>query len=286
VATLRTPDAAVDLERYPLDDPDLIARAHRAFADEGVCVLPGFLRAEAVAELIAECEALAPLAHRSHVHGTPYLAAAACDVPDGHPRRALVENRLEVVAYDQFPADSLLRALYEWDGLLRFVAAVLGVGELHRYADPFGALNLAVMRDGDVLGWHFDMTDFVVSLAIQSSTSGGDFLNAKQIRTAADERYDDVAAVLALGAASPLVRIEPMTPGTLMLFNGRCSLHQVSAVEGDVARHVALLAYDTRPGTDSTELLKLTRYGRLPRSAGATAAGVTAGGVTAGGVTP
>lgn len=268
MGTLRTPSTAVDLDRYPFHDEALIARAHEAFVADGVCVLPGFLRPAAVAELVAECEALASGAHRSHVRGTPYLAAPETDRPEGHPRRALVDNRLEVIAYDQFPADSLLRALYEWDDLLGFVAAVLGVDELHRYADPFGALNVAIMREGDVLGWHFDMTDFVVSIALQSSTAGGDFLNAKQIRTADDERFDDVASVLALGAGSPLVRTEPMTPGTLMLFNGRRSLHQVSEVRGDVPRYVALLAYDTKPGTDSTDALKLTRYGRLPGEAG------------------
>jgi hypothetical protein len=119
------------------------------------------------------------------------------------------------------------------------------------------------MRDGDELGWHFDQTDFVVSIAIQSSLAGGEFENAARIRTAADEHHDDVAAVLA-GAAPERIRVEPMTPGTLMLFNGRWSLHRVSPVRGEVPRYVALLAYDTKAGTDSTDLLKLVRYGRLP----------------------
>jgi hypothetical protein len=259
-----TPSDRVDTDRYRFDDPDLIATAHRQFVDEGVCVLPGFLRPDAVAALVAECDALAPLAHRSRVEGTPYLGLPDLDAPKGHPRRALVHNSLEAVAYDLFPSDSALRALYEWDDLMGFIAAVLGQERLYRYADPFGALNLAVMRDGDVLGWHFDMTDFVVSIAIQSSTAGGEFLNAEQLRDADDERYDDVASVLAADADSPFVRVEPMTPGTLMLFNGRNSLHKVSPIGGDVPRYVALLAYDTRPGTDSSELLKRIRYGRLP----------------------
>ena len=49
---------------------------------------------------------------------------------------------------------------------------VLDRGTLHRYADPCGALNLAVMGDGDELQWHFDQTDFVVSLAIQPAERG------------------------------------------------------------------------------------------------------------------
>ena len=53
------------------------------------------------------------------------------------------------------------------------------------------------MNDGDELHWHFDQTDFVVSIAIQSSDAGGDFENAMLIRSADDEHYDDVAAVLA-----------------------------------------------------------------------------------------
>jgi hypothetical protein len=258
----------IDTDRYSFDDLDLIADARRQFFDEGVCVLPGFIKAEWIAVLVHECDLLAASAHRSLVQGTPYLGLPDETFPVGHPRRALVDNSLEAVAYDLFPPDSLLRGLYEWDPLMRFVGEILALEEIHRYADPFGALNLAVMREGDVLGWHFDMTDFVVSLAIQSSLVGGHFLNAKQIRRTdgddPDERYDDVRAVLLNDAGSAFVRTEPMTPGTLMLFNGRNSLHKVSPVRGDVPRYVALLAYDTKPGTDSSELLKLVRYGRLP----------------------
>ncbi len=262
------PGTLIDRDRYPLDDADVIAAAHHQFELEGVCILPGFIRSEHIGALVAECDALAALGHRSLVTGTPYLAAPDEARPAEHPRRAKVHNSLEAVAYDLFPVDSMVRRLYEWDPLMTFIAAVLGQPVLHRYGDPFGALNLAVMRDGDVLGWHFDMTDFVVSIAIQSSDAGGDFLNAKQIRDAAageaGERYDDVAGVLRDDASSPLVRVEPMTPGTLMLFNGRNSLHKVSPIEGDVPRYVALLAYDTKPGTDSSDLLKRHRYGRLP----------------------
>jgi hypothetical protein len=153
--------------------------------------------------------------------------------------------------------------LYEWDPLKTFVGTVLDRLPLYRYADPLGALNVATMYEGDELGWHFDLTDFVVSIALQSSDDGGHFEAAPRVRMADDERYDDVAAVLR-GEADDRVETIPMTPGTLMLFEGRYSLHRVTPIRGDVPRHVALLAYDTKPGTDSTDLLKLVRYGRLP----------------------
>jgi hypothetical protein len=257
------PLALIDTDRYDLDDADLQQRCHRQLVAEGVCILPGFVRGSVISMLVDECDRLSPLGHRSLVQGTPYLGLPDESYPLDHPRRMLVDNSLEAVAYDLFPTDSRLRALYESDRLMAFVEAVLQRGALFRYADPFGALNLAVMRDGDELGWHFDQTDFVVSIALQSSESGGDFENAAQLRSADDECEDDVAAVLR-GELTDRIRIEPMMPGTLMLFNGRWSLHRVTPIVGDTPRYVALLAYDTEPGTDSSELLKLVRYGRLP----------------------
>ena len=266
------PVALVDLERYPVTDLDgrgaAIADRHAAeLAATGVSILPGFLRADGLPDLVAECEVLAADAHLQDVQGTPYL-----ELPDagawaaGHPRVTWSRSVVRTVAYDRFePATSGLRALFEWDELLAFVSRLLGRSPLHRYADPLGAMNLAVMREGDTLGWHFDQTDFVVSLAIQPSDAGGQFENVQRLRWVdgggIDERYDKVAEVLS-GAARELVTTVPMSAGTLMLFEGRWSLHRVTPVEGATTRHVALFGYDTQPGTMSSDLLKAIRYGR------------------------
>ena len=234
------PAALIDTDRWPLDDDAVIEPLARQFAAEHIAILPGFLRPEALPSLVAECDELAGIAHHTDNNAN-----------------------LDVVAYDQFPAGSMVRALYEWDPLMEFVARVLGHDRLFRYADPFGALNLSVMRDGHMLGWHFDQTDFVVSIAIQPSTSGGHFENVPMVRSATDGN-EEVVAAIRRGERNDLVRTEPMTPGTLMIFNGRWSYHRVTQVGGDVPRHVALLAYDTKPGTDSNDELKLARYGRLP----------------------
>jgi hypothetical protein len=263
------PHAIVDLERYPVVEPsstrarEVVAGVRADLARCGMAVLPGFLRGEALVALCAECETLAPLGHFSEVHGTPYIDVPDVALPEGHPRRTLGRTALTAVPYDRFGSASRLRALYEWDALLEWVRLMLGRERLFRYADPLGALNLAVMRDGDELAWHYDQTDFVVSLAIQSSESGGEFEVAPWIRSASDENYAAVAKVLR-GEPDAGVRVVPMTPGTLMLFEGRRSLHRVSKIGGRRARHVALLAYDTKPGTDSSPLLKRVRYGRLP----------------------
>lgn len=258
---------AVDVLRYPIGDLTtaaaraLIAEQRALLSATGVCIMPGFVSDAGVKELVAESDALRALGHLSDVTGTPYLELPDDSFPADHPRRAVVHTRLRAVAYDLFPGDSLLRQLYQDDGLMAFIGAVLGRQPLYRYADPMGALNLAVMEDGDELGWHFDQTDFVVSLAIQPSLAGGEFVSARRIRSADDEHYPDVRRVLD-GEPHETIETVPMTPGTLMLFEGRWSMHRVTPIVGPLARYVGLLAYDTKPGTQSSELLKLVRYGR------------------------
>ena len=258
------PTDLVDLERYPLLATDrlgpVLSAARAAMAGVGAAELPGFVHADGIALLLADSAELAPLAWRSGGIGTAYLAPAPDEVPDGHPRRWAGPYSTGAVAYDLFPESSPLRRLYEWEPLKAFVEAVLDVGPLYRYADPCGALNLAVMTEGDELQWHYDMTDFVVSLAIRDAWSGGDFEMVPHLRSAGEEHYPDVAAVLA-GDRSRVVTLE-MTPGTLLVFAGRYSLHRVSPVVGPADRYVGLLAYDTKPGTVSSDALRQVRYGR------------------------
>jgi hypothetical protein len=267
VPTATDPRTIVDVERYPVDDLEraapVIAEASADLRDRGVAILPGFLDPLALDEIVAEADRLAAVGHAEDVPGTVYLGFPDETFPEGHPRRHVSRSALTAVAYDLFPPESLLRALYEWDDFMRFVGALLDRWPLYRYADQLGALNVATMYETDELGWHFDLTDFVVSIALQSSELGGEFEAAPLVRSPDDECYDDVARVLN-GQAADMVETIPMTPGTLMLFEGRHSLHRVTPIGGRTPRHVALLAFDTKPGTDSTDLLKLVRYGRLP----------------------
>lgn len=265
--TLTSPADLIDIDRYPLDALDgdvaraVIAEQRAALGERGVALMHGFIRPAIVDALCREAADLRPVAFLEDVWGTPYLSLPDESFPPDHPRRREGRSLTWVVGYDQVPVNALLRALYEWDALKAFVAAIVGAPVVHRFADPLGALNVAVMDEGHTQGWHFDNTEFVVSLALQSSNGGGLFECAAAIRDRDEENYDDVAAVLD-DAAQDSLEVYPMTPGTLMIFAGRNSLHRVSPVEGDRPRYVALLAYDERPDADSSELFKLVRYGR------------------------
>jgi hypothetical protein len=263
------PDPAqlIDRTRYPIDDlanPHTVALAadcRRSLDATGVAIVPGFLTDAAVDAMVAESDPLADGGNHQDIHATPYLELPDEGWPDDHARMTTGRSALTAVPYDDFAPDSALRALYEWDALMDFVACALGKDRLYRYDDELGALNVASMADGDELAWHFDQTDFVVSVALRSSERGGHFECVNQARRPDDERYHEVSAILE-GAAQHRVTTIPMEPGTLMFFEGRHSLHRVTPIEGGTPRLVALLAYDTKPGTCSSELLRLVRYGR------------------------
>ena len=258
------PASLVDLDRYPLLDlaspagVRLVERTRASMAVDGSCELPGFLSAAGLDRCLSDGRDLEPVAHRSDGATTPYLEHPGPDWDDGHPRVRRNPFSLGAVAYDQFPEVSPIRALYEWEPLRAFVAAVLSC-DVYRYDDPLGALNLAVMTDGDVLGWHFDQTDFVVSLALRSADEGGLFEVVPATRTVTDECYQRVAEVL--DGVEPH-EVLPNVAGTLLLFAGRRSLHRVSPIHGPTSRLMVLFGFDTKPDTRSTPTLQLSRYGR------------------------
>jgi hypothetical protein len=258
----------IDLDRYPVHDLGspgarrLIEDCQAQLAASGSCVLDRFLTARAIAATAQEARTLAPLAHRSpNSRATAYLEAPDESYPANHPKRRLQRTSVGAVAYDLFPHDSQLRRLYEWDGLLAFFEIALRRPKLWRYADPLGALNLAVMADSDELLWHFDQTDFVVSLMLQRSTRGGIFEYVPYIRSSVEPNFPGVQRLLE-GDRTGVVSLD-LAPGTLALFEGRHSIHRVSPIEGREPRLIALLGYDTKPGTMSSDLLKQRRYGRI-----------------------
>jgi hypothetical protein len=245
------PASLVDLERYPLDrlespaGRDLVARCREALAEEALCLLPGFLKPAGIAAMCPEVQSLAPQAYRGEYRRQAYSWRDPSAFPEDHPRAMPHLERKGVVTYDMVPADSAIRALYEWDPLLAFVRSVVGESVLYRCADPYLSLELSVMRADDHHGWHFDTNEFVVSLMLQAAEAGGVFEYAPHIRSEADDNYEAVRALFH-GSAERLVAV-PLAPGTLSLFKGRFSAHRVTTVRGRRDRLMAIFSFTKTP---------------------------------------
>lgn len=259
-------DGIINFAKYPFQDPTsaaykkLLSDCQAKLNEFGACEFPNFVTDEGLRGLVAESRELAKNAYFNTVEGNAYLDATDMSLPEDHPRRMTETTSLGVIAYDEYPTTAILRRIYEYEPFMNFVGAIFKLKSIYRYADPMGGLNLSVMKDGDYLRWHFDQTDFVTSLAIQSANVGGHFEYVPMIRTPEDERYDEVRKVLK-GTHPGIVKIAN-TPGTLALFKGRYSIHRVTKIEGEVPRLIGLLAYDEKPDVNSTDHLRKMRYGR------------------------
>jgi hypothetical protein len=262
------PARLVDLQHYPIHDlarPStraLVSKCRSELRASGACILPAFLAADALQRMVSEARRVASRAHwGGSSSGTAYLEPPDMSFPEDHPRRRAQFSSVGAIAYDLIPPTDALRQLYEWDGLLAFIAAVVDRGPIYRYADPLGALNIAVMKDGDSLLWHYDQTDFVTSILLQDCQAGGDFEYVPMIRTADNESYDRVRRLLD-GDRGEAVRLA-LEPGTFAFFEGRQSIHRVAPIGGPTERYIGLLGFDTKPDTNSSERLKMRRYGRV-----------------------
>jgi hypothetical protein len=123
---------AIDLGRYPIDDLDgpagraLLSGCREELRVLGACELEGFLRPDAVTAAVRSVAALQPLAFRTETTHNLEFSGREADLDADDPLRIQVRSAKGLVAYDQVPDDSPLRAVYESDVLTRFVGAALG----------------------------------------------------------------------------------------------------------------------------------------------------------------
>lgn len=249
----------VDLERYPLDD-GLVERCRAELGREGAVKLDGFVRPEAVARMVEDANRLATRGYPNDASHNAYFDDEIDEsLPPDHARRILVRSAQKAVAMDLLPDDFAPKAIYLSPEVTEFVARVLEKDVLYRSEDPLDGCNMTVYEEGDELGWHFDQSEFSVTMMIQRSEQGGDFEYAPLVREPGDEHYDDVADVL-LGR-SDRVKLLPSEPGTLAFFRGRFSLHRVPPIGGATPRMNSVLTYVSEPGHKLSPMAQQMYYG-------------------------
>ena len=249
-----TVDDCVDLGRYPVLDPDgpvlatVVADARAQLVDSGAVELAGFLTPAGIAALVADADALAPRAHHSSGEGTAYLEFPDFSLPEDHPRLTWGHYAVGAVPYDLMPADVAAPAALR-------VGAAAGAGGGRPRPGSGLPLRRPVRRTQP--GRHARGRRAAVALRPdrlrgvarhpdgrpRAGTSRSSPASGRP-RTSATTTWPTPSP-----APGPGVVTLPMVPGTLLIFEGRHSLHRVSPVGSGLARHVGLLAYDTEPGT-------------------------------------
>ena len=256
----------VDLDRYPIHKLDsdegkaLIDSCRQELAKDGCCTLSGFIKLEAVTRMVELADQLkdkAWVSDKTHnVYFTPFDETVDADHPLAHHERSAKHG----IAYDHIPEDAPLRRLYESDDLTRFIAAVLEKPVLYRSADPLDALQITRFHPGEELGWHFDNSEFSITVMYQKADQGGEFEYVPGLRTKSDECYDEVRKVLQ--GDRTRIKVQSSAPGTLAFFHGNCAMHRVTLVEGETPRINSVLTYGEHDNMRLSDLTSELFYGR------------------------
>ena len=245
----------VDLDRYPISELEapladaLIRTGRRRLAATGVFALPDFIRPAALAAMQGEADRLCPVAFRRAEHRNGFHSGM------GEATRV----SLGCVGYDQMSTASLMRRLFLWDGLTRFISEVLQIRPYHRSADPIASCMVTELVPGDELGWHFDGNDGIVTLLLRSAGAGGTFEYSPNVR-----HRDDLPTLIQdaiKGESKDLLELG-VQPGTLTLFNGFQSMHRVAPVAAAPSRLMLIFSYDSAPGQEFSDVVRLRFFGR------------------------
>lgn len=256
----------LDLDRYPLNREGsaewqrLVDESKAGLAANGMFNLEGFLRPGVAEKAVAEIRPV--MDTRSHVHRRmhniyfkPWIPELAPD----HPALRKVETISHTVCADQIPGSTVL-SIYEYEPLVRFLAATMDKPQLHVMQDPLARANVMGYRAGEALNWHFDRSEFTTTLLLQAPERGGDFEYRTDLRTDSDPNYDGVAKLLE--GRDPLAKILRIKAGTLNVFRGKNTAHRVTTVEGNRERMIAVFSYYERPGVMFTDEERIGFYGR------------------------
>lgn len=259
-------NSLIDLARYALDDLDsehgqtLVATCQRQMASTGCCRLPGFLSELGLSQIGAEARALMSQAHHSDRQFTPYYRQPDRSLPDDDPRACTVRFAVGYVGRDKLSRDDAIESLFAWDALLNLVAATLERGAIHRFDDSLGSLNVTVMRAGEELGWHVDACEAVASILLESAEEGGLFEYIPPFEGSPEAVRRQVSNVLG-GDQRGAVGVA-MSPGDLVLFCGRHSLHRVTSIQGNRHRLMLLMSFDNLAQREVDNAGNMDLFGR------------------------
>ncbi|MGI9318002.1 MAG: HalD/BesD family halogenase [bacterium] len=255
----------VDLDQYPIED--LGSDVGRAFAERcrqqyletGLCMLPNFIVPDALKVLAEQANGVSDEAFFCNNTHNAYLTEDDSTLPEEAIERRQEKTFVGSVAYDRIGKESQLFKLYHWDPLKNFIGYVLGKDQFFRFADPLGACSINVFVEGGEHGWHFDESEFTVTLMLQPPDSGGVFEYVPQIRGREDEK--DLVAGILNGNRNDVIEL-PFSAGTLLIFGGRQTIHRVTRVAGSRPRLVPVLCYAETPDLTNSESVRKLFWGR------------------------
>ena len=252
----------VNLKSYSLNSIDFADKCRQKLSDTGVLLLPQFLLAEALNQIIKEAQARAHLAYFTKKTHNVYLSELDASLPETHVFNRQVKSSKGCITTDQIKSESGLHVIYNNFLFKKFIAHVVRENAIYPYADSLSGINIHYASEGEELGWHFDNSSFAITLLLQAPKEGGIFQYVSNLRNVNSEEmnFEGVEAVLNNKAS---VKTLYMEEGTLVLFRGLNSLHRVTLTIGNRTRILVVLAYNNTAGILLSESTRMIFFERL-----------------------
>ncbi len=231
------------------------------FDKSGILLLPSFLSSKAIQALQKEAALLAGQAYRSISIYNLYVLPDDKNFAPLAPRNRKFRTIKSCIADDRIPNDSILRKIYNADVFRKFVCKLQRITDIFPYADMLSNININYYNPGDSLEWHFDNSDFAITLLVKNCAKGGIYEYFPNMRYAQNgkENYELLDEILD-GKIQP--KRVTMEDGDLMIFRGNRSLHRVTKIERG-ERILVTLNYNVKPMIPLSEKSRMTFFGRV-----------------------
>ncbi len=228
--------------------------------DKGILVFKDFISKKILKEMVVEANSLKSDAYNSSSEYNVYVKPTDLSYEVNSARNRIMRTTKKCVANDLISDKSYLMQIYNSSKIQKFFSSLLGVSNLYPYGDDLSSVNINYYESGDALDWHFDNSDFTITLLIKNCEKGGNYQYFTDMRYSDDgsENYQLVEDILD-NKIEP--NVQPAFEGDLMIFKGNKSLHRVTqVVEGE--RILVTFNYNNIEGVPLSEQSRKTFFGR------------------------
>ena len=227
---------------------------------EGILIFNSFINNKGLITLKREAADLKDLSYRSSSEYNAYVSEYDNSFPADSPRNRIMNTSKKCIPNDLIPNDSILQKIYDSKIIRSFFMDLLNKKDLYPYSDPLSSININYYDKGDALGWHFDNSDFTITLLIKNCEKGGIYEFFDDMRYK-DGREDYAFVEKILDNKVTGTKVDSFE-GDLMIFKGNKSIHQVSAIE-EGERILVTFNYNESEGIPLSEQSRKTFFGRL-----------------------
>ena len=225
---------------------------------EGILIFNSFIGNNGLKALKNEANVLKEYSYKSSSEYNVYISEHDHYFTKDSPRNRIMSTSKKCIPNDLIPKNSILQKIYDSTVVRSFFLDLLNKEELHPYQDPLSSININYYDKGDALGWHFDNSDYTITLLVKNCTEGGvyEFFNDMRYKEG-DEDYGFVEKILDEKIKG--TKAESLE-GDLMIFKGNKSIHRVTAVEKG-ERILVTFNYNENKGVSLSEQSRKTFFG-------------------------